>query len=106
MKVTESKAIARFVFSSVSNVGGEVVFGVIVKFDGEILKKMLPTASTLMRAEEVGVFGTVMIAVPLFGRPEASVKGKLLPPSIESITRTVAQLMGELEVLATFQLTV
>ena len=106
MKVTESKAIARFVFSSVSKVGGEVVFGVIVKFDGEILKKMLPTASTLMRAEEVGVFGTVKVAVPVFEMPEASVNGKLLPPSIDNRTRTVAQLMGELDVLATFQLTV
>src|SRR5689334_19482443 len=98
MKVTVSRAIARLVFTSVSNVGGEVVVGVIVKFDGEMLKKMLPAASTLTRADEVGVFGTLIEAVPLFGMPDASVYGKVLPPSIERSNRTRAQLIGALEV--------
>src|SRR4029450_4909327 len=84
MKVRESSAIARFVFTSVSNVGGDVVFGVIVKFDSETLKKILPKASTLTRAAKVGRFGTVIVAAPVFGVPEASVNGKLAPPSIES----------------------
>src|SRR5690349_9828892 len=92
--VTESNAIARFVFISVSNVGGEVLLGEIVKFDGEMLKKILPEASTLTRAEEVGRFGTMIVAAPIFGAFETSVKGKLLPPSTESNTRTFAQLMG------------
>ena len=59
---------------------------------------MLPAASTFTRADEVGVFGTVIVAAPLFGIPEASVNGKLLPPSIESSTLTLAQLMGALEI--------
>src|SRR6185369_4585733 len=67
---------------------------------------MLPTASTFTRADEVGVFGTVIVAAPLFGIAEASVNGKLLPPSTESSTRTLVQLMGALDVFATFQLTV
>ena len=106
MKVTESNATARFVFASVSSVGAAVLFGVIVKFGSEILKKMLPTASTLMRAVEVGVFGTLIVAVPLFGVLVARVNGKLLPPSSESRTRTFAQLIGAAEVLATFHVTV
>src|SRR3954467_9068566 len=67
---------------------------------------MLPAASTLTRADEVGVLGTVIVAVPVFGVPEASVNGKVLPLSRESSTRTLAQLIGALDVFATFQLTV
>src|SRR5688572_2573913 len=104
-KVTESKAIAWLVFVSVSSVGDEVA-GVIVKFGNEMLKKMLSAASTLMRAVEVGVFGRRIVAAPLFGTPDASEYGKLMPPSIESSTRTNAQLMGALDVFATFQVTV
>jgi len=78
----------------------------IVKFDSETLKKILPEASTLTRAAELGRFGTVIVAAPVFGMPEASVNVKLAPPSIESSTRTFAQLMGALEVFATFQFTV
>src|ERR1051325_2824873 len=106
MKLTEFSATARFEFNSVSKFGGEVVLGVIAKFAGETLKKILPAASTLIRAEEVGVFGTVTVAAPLFAVLETSTNGKLLPPSIESNTRTFAQSMGALEVFATFQLTV
>ena len=106
MKVTESSAIARFVFASVSNVGASVPLGAIVKFGSEILKKMLPIASTLTRAVAVGVFGTLIVAAPLFGVLEARMNGKLLPPSMESSTRTFAQLTGAPEVLAVFQVTV
>src|SRR2546421_11627414 len=105
MSVTESSAIARLLASAIS-VGAAVVFGVIVKLGSEMLKKMLSAASTLTRAEEVGVFGTVIVAAPVFGVPDASVNGKLLPPSIESSTRTLAQLTGAAEVFATFQVTV
>src|SRR2546430_9144609 len=52
---SESNAIARFVFPSVSSVGAAVLLGVIVKFGSEMLKKMLSTASTLIRAVELGV---------------------------------------------------
>src|SRR6266480_1750107 len=102
MNVTESSATARFVFASVSSVGGTVLLGAMVKPGSEMLKKMLPMASTLTRAVEVGVFGTLIMAVPLFGVLAARVNGKLFPPSIESNTRTFAQLTGALEVLATF----
>lgn len=94
------------VLPSVSNVAGELVAGVIVKFGKEILKKMLSAASTLTRAEEVGVFGILTVVAPLFGAADASMNGKLLPPSIESRTRTLVQLIGALDVFATFQLTV
>src|SRR5213080_1070677 len=104
--VTESKAIARFVFPSVSSVGAAVLSGVIVKFGSEMLKKMLPTASTLTRAVEVGVFGTPIVATPLLGVLDKRVNGKLFPPSIESRTRTFPQLTGALEELATSHLTV
>ena len=67
MKVTESSAIARLVFGSVISVGASVLLGVIVKFGCEILKKILPIDSTLMRAEDVGVLGTLIVALPLFG---------------------------------------
>src|SRR2546423_9878732 len=83
MNVTESSTTARFVFASVSIVGASVLLGVIVKFGSEILKKMLSTASTLMRAVEVGVLGTLIVAAPLLGMLDARVKGKLLPPSTE-----------------------
>src|SRR6266550_1427807 len=105
MSVTASSAIARL-FASAISVGAAVVSGVIVKLGSEMSKKMLSAASTLTRAEEVGVFGTLIVAVPVFGMPDASVNGKLPPPSTESSTRTSAQLIGVLEVFATFQLTV
>src|SRR5436190_21061065 len=105
MSVTASSAIARL-FASAISVGAAVVFGVIVKLGSEMLKKMLSAASTLTRAKEVGVFGTVIVATPIFGITDARVNGKLLPPSIESSTRTLAQLIGAAEVFATSQLTV
>ena len=81
-------------------------FGVIVKFGSEMLKKMLSTASTLTRAVEVGVFGTLIVAAPVLGVLDTRVNGKLLPPSMESSTRTFPQLTGALEVFATFHATV
>src|SRR5829696_2196217 len=106
MKVTEFSAIARFVFSWVSSVGGAVLFGVIVKFGSEMLKKILSMASTFMRAEDVGVFGMLIVAVPLLGALDTSVNGKLLPPSTDNSTFTLAQLTGILEVFAMFQVTI
>src|SRR6185369_17345214 len=89
MKVTESNAIARFVLASGSSVGGAVLPGVIVKFGSEILKKMLSMASTLTRAVVVGTFGTIIVAEPVLGLVDASVNGKLSPPSMESVIRTL-----------------
>ena len=104
IKVTEFSAIARFVFWSVSSIGAAVLFGVIVKFGSEILKKILSMASTLMRAEDVGVLGIVIVAAPLLGMLDASVR-KLRPPSTDSSTLTFAQLTGALDVFATLQVT-
>src|SRR5256886_8797093 len=104
--VTESNAIARFVFPSVSSVGAAVLLGVIVKFGSEMLKKMLSTASILMRAVEVGVLGMMMVAAPVLGLLDERIKGKVFPPSMESRMRTFAQLIGAAEVLATFHVTV
>ena len=67
---------------------------------------MLSMASTLTRAVEVGVFGRVTVAEPLLGVLDARVKGKLLPPSTESSTRTFAQLIGSFGVLPMVHLTV
>ena len=106
MNVTESKATARFVLASVSSVGAAVLFGVMVKFGSEMLKKMLSMASILTRAVVVGTFGTVTVAEPVLGLEAASVNGKLAPPSMESIIRTLPQLTGALDVFATFQVTV
>jgi hypothetical protein len=55
---------------------------------------------------EVGVFGTLTVAAPLLGAPDARTYGKLLPPSTESRTLTLPQLTGSLEVLATAHVTV
>jgi len=44
IKVTQFSAIARFVFCSVSSIGGAVLFGVIVKFGSEILLLLITEA--------------------------------------------------------------
>ena len=104
--VTESKAIARIAFPSVSSVGAAVLLGVIAKFGSEMLKKMLSTASILIRAVEVGVLGMMMVAAPVLGLLGERITGKVFPPSMESRMRTFAQLIGAAEVLATFHVTV
>src|SRR6266404_5980870 len=104
--VTASNAIARFVFCSVSSVGAAVVLAVIVKFGCEMLKKMLSTASILIRAVEVGMLGMLTVAAPLLGLLDESTTGKVFPPSIESRMRTLRQLIGAADVLATFHVTV
>ena len=106
MNVTESSAIARFVVPSVSNVGAAVLFGVIVKFGSEMLKKMLSTASILIRAVEVGMLGMLTVAVPVLGLLDERITGKVFPPSMESRMRTLTQLIGAADVLATFHVTV
>ena len=85
---------------------GQVSPGVMLKLASEMSKKMFPTASTLTRAVEVGVFGTLIVAAPLLGVLDARVNGKLFPPSMESNTRTFVQLTGTLDVLATLHVTV
>ena len=78
---------------------------VIVKFVLEISKKMLPTASTLMRAVVVGRLGTVIAWLPSLA-VSATTVGKLKPPSVDNSILTVAALTGAEVVLATFHVTV
>src|SRR5262245_34307779 len=68
-------------------------------------KKILPTASTLIRAVVVALFGTVMVSEPSLGVLAAMVIGKVLPPSVDREIFTLAALIGDAEVLATFQVT-
>ena len=78
-----------------------MLFDVIVKLN-EMLKKIFPIASTLMRAEDVGVLGTLIVALPLFAVVDTSVNGLLLPPSTDRHTH-IATIDGALEVFATFR---
>ena len=56
---------------------GAVLADVMVKFASEMSKKMLPTASTLIRPCVVAMFGMVTTALPLFGTLLASTVGKV-----------------------------
>src|SRR5881227_2564962 len=78
----------------------------IVKFASEMSKNTLPTASTLMRAVVVGVFGTKTDSLPSFGVLAASTSENVFPPSVDSDIFTFAVLMGEAVVPATSQVTV
>ena len=78
----------------------------LMKNDGDILKKMFPTASTLIRAKAPAEPGTVTVSEPSLGVLFARIIGKEDPSSRESVILTVLQLTGALFVLATFQVTV
>src|SRR5262245_32244365 len=67
---------------------------------------MFPTASTLMRAFFVGVFGTTTFSEPSFAVLAASTYGYVCPPSTDSEIFTFAVLTGATFVLATFHVTV
>ncbi len=71
-------------------------------------KKMLPTASTLMRALVVAAVlaGIVNTAVPLFGILSANTMGNVCPPSVDKVIFTVATLIGAAFVFATSQVIV
>src|SRR2546421_57627 len=71
---------------------GVVPLPVMVKLASETSKKMLPTASTLMRAVLAEIFGTVTAAEPLLGVLATSTVGKVFPPSVESEIFTFAAL--------------
>jgi hypothetical protein len=74
--------------------------------DCEILKKILPMASTFIRAVELGVPGMVTVSDPSLRVLLARIIGKVVPPSVERLILTLAQLTGALFVLATVQVTV
>jgi hypothetical protein len=69
-------------------------------------KKMLPTASTFIRAVVVEAWGTVTASEPSLAVLAARTSGKVFPPSVESVIRTLAALTGAAVVLATLQVTV
>ena len=69
-------------------------------------KKMLPTASTLIRACVVGVFGTVITSEPSFGVEAVKTVGKFSPPSVDNEILTFAVLIGAAVVPLTFHDTV
>lgn len=75
---------------------------VMVKLALEISKKILLTASILMRAVEVGVLGIKTACDPSFGVLDTSTVGKVCPPSVLNEIFTLAQLTGVAVVLATF----
>src|SRR3954452_10807770 len=79
---------------------------VIVKSAFEMSKKMFPTASTLIRAFFVGVFGTTTLWEPSFAVDAASTYGYVCPPSTDSEIFTLAVEMGAALVPATFHVTV
>jgi hypothetical protein len=79
---------------------------VMLKFVSEISKKILPIASTLIRAVVVGVLGIVSDSVPSLAVLAESTVGNVLPPSVEREILTFATLTGASVVLATSQVIV
>jgi hypothetical protein len=78
----------------------------MVKLVFEISKKILPTASTFIRAVVVAVLGMVSTSVPSFGVLDVNTVGKVWPPSVDKDIFTFAQLMGERLVLFTLHVMV
>src|SRR6476619_5176400 len=78
----------------------------MVKFVSDMSKKMLPTASTLIRARVELIAGTVTCSLPSLGVEARSVMGKVRPWSVESVIFTLAQLTGATFVLLTLHVTV
>ena len=76
------------------------------KFAFDMSKKMLPTASTLMRAVVVVTFAIVTDSVPSFAVLAARTVGNVTPPSVDNEIFTLAALTGAAVVPATFQVTV
>ena len=76
-----------------------------MKFVSEISKKILPTASTFIRAVVVGMLGIKTDSAPSLGVLARRMVGNVLPPSVEREILTFAALTGAAVVLATFQVT-
>jgi hypothetical protein len=74
---------------------------VIVKFESEISKKILPTASTLTLAVVVVTLGIVTASEPSLGVLVERIVGKVVPPSVDNDILTAAQLTGAPVVPAT-----
>ena len=74
---------------------------VIVKFESEISKKMLSTASTFTLAVVVATLGIVSASEPSLGVLTERTVGKVVPPSVDNDILTSAQLTGAPVVPAT-----
>ena len=74
---------------------------VIVKFESEISKKMLPTASIFILAVVVATLGIVSASEPSLGVLAERTVGKVVPPSVDNDILTLAQLTGAPVVPAT-----
>src|SRR5262245_31664944 len=66
----------------------------IEKLVSEISKKIFPTASTFMRAVDVGIFGIRSDSLPSLAVLAARTVGKELPPSVDREIFTFAALTG------------
>ena len=82
------------------------VHPVIVKLVLDISKNIFPTASILIRQVEDEAAGTVIVSVPSLSVLAAITVGKVMPPSVDSVILTLAQLTGAAVVLFTFQVIV
>ena len=74
---------------------------VIVKFESEISKKMLSTASTFTLAVVVATSGIVSASEPSLGVLTERTVGNVVPPSVDNDILTAAQLTGAPVVPAT-----
>src|SRR5205823_4746269 len=72
--------------------------GLIVKLASEMSKKMLPTASILIRAVGVEMLGSVTASTPSLGVLVFRTTENVLPLSVESRMLTLAVLTGALVV--------
>jgi len=79
---------------------------VILKFESEISKKMLPTASTFTLAVVVATLGIVSASEPSLGVLLERTVGKVVPPSVDNDISTAAQETGGPVVPATFHIIV
>ena len=82
-------------------VGVGVEPAVIVKFESEISKKMLSTASTFTLAVVVATLGIVSASEPSLGVLAERTVGKVVPPSVDNDILTAAQVTGAPVVPAT-----
>src|SRR4051812_38612224 len=78
----------------------------MVKLTSDTSKKMLVEQATWTRAWVVETLGAVTPSVPSLAVPRASASGQVLPPSVETVISTRAQLTGGAVVFATSQVTV
>ena len=67
---------------------------VIVKFESDISRKMLSTASTITLAVVVATLGIVSASEPSLGVLAERTVGKVVPPSVDNDILTAAQVTG------------